>query len=392
MRILKSQLILNRYGTICPTRARGNYVCQQACWQVRLVHQNLSLDFAKKFNRHALGNRARKAGQGILTVRFEMPYPIWCTTCPKPTIIGQGVRFNAEKKKVGNYHSSPIYSFRMKHNICGGWIEIRTDPKNTAYVVTEGGKKRDTGDDKVLEGDLRMRSEEERERLRNDAFAALEVKIDDQKHMAISKSRIEELQLDKDKNWDDPYAASKNLRRVFRADRKARQNQEALSEDLKDRMSLGIHLLEENEDDRRRAGFVEFGQAAAEEGEIATATAILKAKSKPLFAQTTPTPLKLPPKQNNIKLKKVAESQQKREKIRKELGDNTRAALDPFLNDNNIMNNRSSSFSSSAIIPARKLKKGPPDLSSSLSSSPVVLLPEEEKSTILTGLGDYDSE
>lgn len=258
----------------------------------------------------------------------------------------------------------------MKHNVCGGWIEIRTDPKNTAYVVAEGAKKRDTGDDKVLDGDLRMRTEEEREKLRNDAFAALEVKVDDRKQTAISKSRIEELQLDKDKNWDDPYAASKNLRRAFRADRKARQKQEALSEDLKDRMSLGIHLLEENEDDRRRAGFVDFG-------EIEGQTAILKAKSKPLFAQTTPAPLKLP--KQNTKLKKVAESQQKREKIRKELGDNTRAALDPFLNVE-----KTSSLFGSAAIPAIKWKKAPPDLPSP------VLLPE--KSTLSTGLVDYDSE
>lgn len=270
---------------------------------------------------------------------------------------------------MGNYHSSPIFSFRIKHNICGGWIEIRTDPKNTAYVVTEGARKRDTGDEKVLDGDLRMRTEEEREKLRNDAFAALEIKVDDRKQAVISKSRIEELQLDKDKNWDDPYAASKNLRRAFRADRKARQKQEALSEDLKDRMSLGIDLLEENEDDRRRAGFVDFGIV---EGE----TVILKAKSKPLFAQTIPAPLKLPPKQN-IKLKKVAESQQKRERIRKELGDNTRAALDPFLNTD-----KPSSLFSSAI-PAIKLKKGP-DLSSAVLLS--------EKTTMSTGLVDYDSE
>ncbi|KAJ0295257.1 hypothetical protein COL922a_014075, partial [Colletotrichum nupharicola] len=60
-----------------------------------------------------------------------------------------GVRFNAEKKKVGNYHSTPIYSFRFKHSVCGGWIEIRTDPKNTAYVVTEGGRRRDYGVDEA---------------------------------------------------------------------------------------------------------------------------------------------------------------------------------------------------------------------------------------------------
>src|SRR2546430_5721630 len=80
----------------------------------------------KLAGKHALGARARKSSQGILTVRFEMPFAIWCTTCPQPTIIGQGVRFNAEKKKVGAYYSTPIYSFRMKHSICGGWIEIQT--------------------------------------------------------------------------------------------------------------------------------------------------------------------------------------------------------------------------------------------------------------------------
>lgn len=317
--------------------------------------------------RHALGNRARKAGQGILTVRFEMPFPIWCSTCPKPTIIGQGVRFNAEKKKVGNYHSSPIFSFRMKHNVCGGWIEIRTDPKNTAYVVTEGAKKRDVGDDKEMDGDVRVKTEEEREKLRNDAFAALEVKIDDRKQTVMNKSRIEELQIAKAKDWDDPYTASKNLRRAFRADRKARQKQEALTEDLKDRMSLGINLLEENEDDRRRAGFVEFGEP---EGE----NAIHKARSKPLFAQTL-APLRLAGQ--NSKLKTVAETQQKRDRLRRELGDNTRAVLDPFLS----VDRTSASFGS--VIPAIKWKKTP-DL-----SPPISL---EGKRVVSTGLVDYDSE
>ncbi|KAK5636304.1 hypothetical protein RRF57_012016 [Xylaria bambusicola] len=99
--------------------------------------------------KHALGSRASKLRtEGILTVRFEMPFGVWCGTCSKPTIIGQGVRFNAEKKKVGAYYSTPIWSFRMRHADCGGVIEIRTDPANSEYVVTEGGTRRDTGDDK----------------------------------------------------------------------------------------------------------------------------------------------------------------------------------------------------------------------------------------------------
>ena len=43
--------------------------------------------------------------------------------------IGMGVRYNAEKKKIGNYYSTPIYSFRCKCHLCDGWFEIHTDPK-----------------------------------------------------------------------------------------------------------------------------------------------------------------------------------------------------------------------------------------------------------------------
>ncbi|KFY09562.1 hypothetical protein V492_05445, partial [Pseudogymnoascus sp. VKM F-4246] len=119
--------------------------------------------------KHPLGSRASKSHLGILTVRFEMPFPIWCTTCPKPTVIGQGVRFNAQKRKVGMYHSTPIWAFGLKHVACGGEIEIRTDPRNTAYVVAAGARKRDTGDDVVREGDVVVLSEREREERRENA-------------------------------------------------------------------------------------------------------------------------------------------------------------------------------------------------------------------------------
>ena len=52
--------------------------------------------------------------------------------------IGMGVRYNAEKKKIGNYYSTPIFAFRCKCHLCDGWFTIQTDPKNTRYVVTEG--------------------------------------------------------------------------------------------------------------------------------------------------------------------------------------------------------------------------------------------------------------
>ena len=255
-----------------------------------------------------------------------MPFAIWCTTCPKPTIIGQGVRFNAEKKKVGNYYSTPIFSFRMKHTACGGWIEIRTDPKTTAYVVTEGAKKRDTGDDKLRDGEIIIKTDEERERLQNDAFAALEGKVEDKRQAVADRTRLEELLRVQDKDWDDPYAASKKLRRTFRADRKAREKNEEVEENLKGRMSLGIDLLEETEEDRRRAALVEFGDFGGN-------SAIIKAETRPLFenaASKGVTPGKHRVKKSR-KTKAMEQAERRRETLLMTLSDNTRAVIDPFL-------------------------------------------------------------
>ena len=274
--------------------------------------------------RHALGNRARKAGQGVLTVRFEMPYAIWCTNCPKETIIGQGVRFNAEKKKVGNYYSSPIYSFRMKHTPCGGWIEIKTDPKNTAYVVTEGARKRDTGNDKILEGDFEISTEEERERLRNDAFAALEVTIDDRKLATADQARIEGLMDDKERHWDDPYTANQRLRRTFRVERKMRERKAAATESLKDKMSLGIDLLEESAGDERRAAAVDFGQLAEDNEKV-----VMRTQARGLLEDFKGAPQR--PKPQPSTRKPSAKPSNSKSKLQKELSTNTRAVADPFL-------------------------------------------------------------
>ena len=259
-----------------------------------------------------------------------MPFAIWCTTCPAETIIGQGVRFNAEKKKVGNYYSTPIYSFRMKHTACGGWIEIRTDPKNTAYVVVEGAKKRDHGDDKVNEGDLELRTEEEKEKLRNDAFAALEVTIEDRKEATANKARIDELIEAKERDWDDPYAANQKLRKGFRVGRKEREKSHANTEALKDRMSLGIDLLEENAIDRRRAGLVEFG-----EEELASQERVVRdVQAKGLF-QPGSHPSRTSNPRGIPKLKEELASQETRDRLRHVLGQNTRSVLDPFLSSKN---------------------------------------------------------
>ena len=166
------------------------------------------------------GNRLHgKRPASVPTVRFEMPFAVWCASCPKPTLIGQGVRFNAQKRRSGAYHSTPIWSFRFRHADCGGAIEIRTDPQNTAYVVVEGGTRRDTGEDKPRDGDLVLPSADERDQqeARRTAFSKLERTIEDREQLRQAGERIAGLLEDSARRWDDPYAQNQRLRRAFRA-------------------------------------------------------------------------------------------------------------------------------------------------------------------------------
>jgi coiled-coil domain-containing protein 130 len=89
-----------------------------------------------KFHKlHPLRQRAaRLKSEGILIIRFEIPYNMFCGGCN--VFIAQGSRFNAEKKHVGNYFSTKIWSFRMKCASCTNWFEFQTDPKVYVDRVT----------------------------------------------------------------------------------------------------------------------------------------------------------------------------------------------------------------------------------------------------------------
>lgn len=239
---------------------------------------------------------------------------------------------------MGNYYSTPIYSFRMKHTACGGWIEIRTDPKNTAYVVTEGGRKRDTGDDRLPgEGEIRIRlpgvgaGEEGKE----DSFARLEGKIEDKKQAETATSRILELKRHQDQYWEDPYEKSRMLRRAFRVERKSLERADANREALKDKMSLGIDLVDETEEDRLRAGMVDFGGASSDAAKTVRLRPMFEsmASSSSSLTKRTATATsgklekrsKRPRTANLVAERKAA--------LRNELTGNTRAVVDPFLNN-----------------------------------------------------------
>jgi coiled-coil domain-containing protein 130 len=280
-------------------------------------------DNPPSFNKssHPLGSRAKDINKGVLTVRFELPFAVWCESpqCKGEVIVGQGVRFNAQKKKVGNYHSTPIWSFRMKHTACGGWWEIRTDPQNSRYVVVEGARQRDYGPEvRQLEGELAFLTPEEREKRREDAFAMFEGKKADREQEAKGKERVEEL-LEASEMWRDPYTANQKLRREFRVKRKLLEGEERVKEGLQDKFSLGLEIAGETEADGVRAGLVEFG-AKEVDGDVVRRGLFDKEETKKKEVMST-----------KGKLKSEIAAEKSRKSLQQSLVGNTKAAIDPFL-------------------------------------------------------------
>jgi coiled-coil domain-containing protein 130 len=280
---------------------------------------------------HPLGKRANKSSQGILTVRFELPFAVWCDHCTPAAIVGQGVRFNAEKKRVGKYYSTPIWSFRMKHSACGAWWEIQTDPKNADYVVVDGARKRDYGpEDKAAEaeGDLKFLTTEEKERRRTDAFANLEGRIEDKGIEKRNKERVEEL-YEKSGVWSDPYDANARLRKGFRQQRKAWQREERNKEGMQDKFSLGLDIADETEVDRMRASIADFGSSRVDDKSYDGTT------WKSLFQDTNnnETVESRPgiPRSNS-----VIKTEESRKALQQALVNHTKAVVDPFLAHNTI--------------------------------------------------------
>lgn len=204
-------------------------------------------------NSHPLRERARKLSQGILIIRFEMPYNIWCDGCKNH--IGMGVRYNAEKKKVGNYYTTPIYRFRMKCHLCVNYIEMQTDPANCDYVIVSGASRKEERWDMEDSEQVLTTEHEKKEKLETDAMFRLEHGEADRstlKKALPTLSHIQEAQ----NAWKDDFALNSMLRRHFREKKKAMQEEEEKDQALQAKANLAIPLVPESEDDRRLAALL----------------------------------------------------------------------------------------------------------------------------------------
>jgi coiled-coil domain-containing protein 130 len=296
-----------------------------------------------------------------------MPFAIWCTTCTPEVIIGQGVRFNAQKLRVGNYHSTPIWSFTMKHTVCGGLIEIRTDPAAGDYVVEIGARKRDYGEEKFAESRDGMFGEtitaEERERRRADPFASLEGKVDQGEKVKSQNWWVEKLREDRDQYWEDPWVANQRLRKSFRTDRKALQEKDRDREEIADRLGLGIAVLDEIGEDGQRAALVSFGESEATTERNVTITA-----ARPLFDESS-----ISKTIGSSGTANKTKAEKSKLQLQHHLKGNTRAVVDPFLGTRATSNPSGSITTVLAGIKRKRLAQENPASPVSKEADPVPL-------------------
>ncbi|CAD1479431.1 unnamed protein product [Heterotrigona itama] len=200
---------------------------------------------------HALRERARKLHMGILIVRFEMPYNIWCDGCGNH--IGMGVRYNAEKKKIGMYYSTPLYQFRMKCHLCENHFEIKTDPANLDYVIVSGARRQENRWDPKENEQVIPETKEVSCRLYDDAMYKLEHGVEDKKVAKSRESSLESAIALNNATWKDDYTSNSVLRSAFRTQKKELQKKQSLNSVLLKKNGLNIDLVNEHEDDVKLA-------------------------------------------------------------------------------------------------------------------------------------------
>ncbi|PWY99673.1 DUF572-domain-containing protein [Testicularia cyperi] len=203
---------------------------------------------------HPLGKRARHLSTtGALIVRFELPFNIWCGGCNNH--IGQGVRYNAHKNHVGDYHSTKIWGFRCKCHICSSWFEIRTDPQHARYIVHEGAREQNREWDPEQNGghpiyDTESSGDQAAPGLagsssaapapaQSDPFATLEKHQTERAKAKQRAQRVDELHSLSERRNTDPYTLNSKLRSHFRTEKRKRTDQ--LEKDLDLKRRIGWH-------------------------------------------------------------------------------------------------------------------------------------------------------
>jgi len=200
---------------------------------------------------HPLRARAAKLDQGIMVIRFELPWSTFCTKCDR--LLAKGVRFNADKKKVGNYFTTAIWSFKMNCPSCSNPLEVQTDPQNRDYVCVAGLKQRTVEYEATEENQLEKIAQGPDAPVA-DPFQKLENKQEDLEFAKDKFPHLMELQELSSRNYKNDYQNARMLRNNLK---KQQKEISSLRNEAKSK-SLAINLLTESEEDRKKCNHSQF--------------------------------------------------------------------------------------------------------------------------------------
>lgn len=170
-------------------------------------------------------------------------------------MIAKGVRFNAEKKQVGNYYSTKIWSFSMKAACCRQEIVIQTDPQNCEYVIISGAEKKTEEYDPEDAETFALPSDADKGKLA-DPFYRLEYLEEDAQKAKNSEPLLVRMQRVSNIKHERDYALNRSLRAQLRG-QKERVNAEI---DHSKKLGLGIRLLPPSKEDAEAASGTKFAQ------------------------------------------------------------------------------------------------------------------------------------
>lgn len=252
---------------------------------------------------HPLRERANKLHLGILIIRFEMPYNIWCDGCGNH--IGMGVRYNAEKSKIGNYYSTPIYKFRMKCHLCPNYFEIKTDPAAHDYVIISGARRKEQRWDPKENGQIVTDDKAMQKKLVTDAMFRLEHSAEDQAKLKMTKPGIGQLSEIRESMKDD-YHINRLARDKFRSEKKMLKMEEDMDNALLKKSSLAITLVDERSEDVRFAKLMKYRTVASFDEKLKKKREEIE--GRPIFAASTShgSPTDQRPDQSKSKIHKFS--------------------------------------------------------------------------------------
>lgn len=152
-----------------------------------------------------------------------------------------GVRYNAEKSKVGMYHSTPVFQFRCKCTYCSNFFVLKTDPQNLDYIVESGARRQERRWDPVENEQIEV-DKAIKKRISLDPMFKLEHDVIDKTKAATNKSAIENLEHFQEDRWKDDYSSNCDVRKIFRSEKKTLKVIASNESALLKRSSLPISL------------------------------------------------------------------------------------------------------------------------------------------------------